>query len=109
MKKRIGLVSETGYSMNDLGLPENLVEFSAWVQGLLDQIPEQYRNSAEITLYTERDFDSAVICMNVFYEREETPEELAQRLADQKIGKSRAYREKWQQIEKLKKELEELE
>ena len=62
--------------------PDNLVALNEWLQGHLASIPPEYRGGAEISFgYSESYGDSIYVTVNISYERPETPEEVAERVA----------------------------
>jgi len=105
MQRRVSVFSETGYSADSLGCPEKLVEFVAWAQDRLNQIPEPFRGSAKIEIEPEREYDSCALRVEIYYEREETQDELEQRRTAMEENKARVIMEKRLQLERLKKEL----
>ncbi len=69
---RVTLYNEYGWSP-----PPDLREFVAWANALLDGVPEEFRDSAEIDL--ESDESGAHI--SAWYDRPETAEEVEERTA----------------------------
>lgn len=62
--------------------PDNLVALNEWLQGHLASIPPEYRGGAEICFgYREDHGDSIWVTVSISYERPETPEEVAERVA----------------------------
>ena len=67
----------------DEGFPSaNLLSFNAWLQSHLASIPPEYRGGAEICFGYREDYgDSIYVTVCISYERPETPEEVAKRVA----------------------------
>ena len=67
----------------DEGFPSaNLLSFNAWLQSHLASIPPEYRGGAEICFGYREDYgDSIYVTVCISYERPETPEEVAERVA----------------------------
>ena len=64
------------FETSDLNAPAKPVEFMAFWQGIIDSIPEEFRDSARIEIDTE--WDSAIVEVNVEYTRPMTEKELVQ-------------------------------
>lgn len=63
--------------------PSPLAEFQAWFEGILDEIPEEYRSTATIEFSsTGSYYDSHYGSVEVTYRRPETDEEWAERKRD---------------------------
>ena len=59
--------------------PESLQEHIAWLQGMLESIPEEFRSSSDIEMYA----DEYRMEYEVSYERPETAEELETKAKDE--------------------------
>ena len=59
--------------------PSDLVEYIAWLQSKLDEIPEKFRPSARTDIYGCEQYGSGVLCYTIEYDRPETDEEQAAR------------------------------
>ena len=59
--------------------PSDLVEYIAWLQAKLDEIPEKFRPSARTDIYGCEQYGSGVLCYTIEYDRPETDEEQAAR------------------------------
>ena len=67
----------------DEGFPSaNLLSFHAWLQSHLASIPPEYQGGAEICFGCRESYgDSLYVTVSISYERPETPEEVAERVA----------------------------
>ncbi len=70
-KIRIEVLNEDVWDI--CGTPAEVMKY--W-QDKIDLIPAEYRETAEIHLSAEPYYDSATLELYIFYEREETPEEI---------------------------------
>lgn len=75
--KRIEVFSCEQY--NDAWPPIDLVDFSAWLEGHLQSIPTEFRESATITFDAQIGYDGPYIDLEIAYRRPETKEETEER------------------------------
>lgn len=81
---------------NLYGMPLN--EFIAALEDLRDEIPEEYRDAAQIEVSSEADYDSYTPAIRITYTRPETPEEAETRAA--RVAASRRH-----ELERLEAEM----
>lgn len=95
----ITLYERSGWGHSSLEIPENFIEFIAWSNKKLMEIPEEFRASAKIEFDTDncRYDDSNDLSIEITYRRPETSEELLERLEEEE-----AAREKREHLEYLK-------
>ena len=78
MKKQI-TVTIYDYDNARSSPPGNLVEYIAWLQAKLNEIPEEFRPAARTDIYGSDSYGSGVLCYTIEYDRPETNEEEAAR------------------------------
>lgn len=66
-------------SDRDVTIPTRGVDFVTYWQQYLNNVPLEYRDEATIEVYTGYDYEDAVICVDIYYFRDETLEEVADR------------------------------
>ncbi len=65
-------------------IPENLTDAVAWLQGYLEQVPEEYRDKATIEITSQSDYDYHKPCIEISYHRPPTDQEKQDRLEDER-------------------------
>ena len=70
-------------------IPKLLRDIPAWSQGLLDQVPEEYRDSCEFVVELEYGYhnDDISLKAEIFYTRPETDVDIAARIATASLEK----------------------
>jgi len=85
-------------------LPEKLPEFIQRLTEMLETVPSEFHDEVVIEISTEEDSSSTDI--DIFYIREETPEEEAKRKADDADWRKSWQERRRREYEQLKKEFE---
>lgn len=88
MQKRVNVLSTEKYEPDFP--PENLLNFAAWLQEIVAQIPAEHRVNAVINLDSRTIYDTHYATVEVYYTREETPEEAA--LREEAVERAKADR-----------------
>jgi hypothetical protein len=79
-EKRVTVVSAEQYDPDFP--PGSLLAFQAWLQAIIDEVPEELRNTAEVEIEsTSSYYDSHYANIKVTYRRPETDDERAERKA----------------------------
>ena len=65
-------------------LPKKAVDVIALLSGVLDAIPAEYREGAELTIDSHTSWDQSIATMRISYERPPTPDEIAARRSKSK-------------------------
>jgi hypothetical protein len=86
MKQEITVYLVNEYWWED-EIERNLVDFVDWAKGLLESIPDEFKDLAQVSVGS--DSESSAVHFMVWYNRFETDDEEAQREAQ-----SRAYQER---------------
>lgn len=74
--------------------PTNAMDFAGWLDGLIQQVPQEYRDKVVIEFSAACQWDNDVLMsVEVYYMRPETDEELHKRHA-------KAGMEKWEQTKR---------
>ena len=98
------------YSSEPDPMPETAVDFIAWLQGLIDTVPEEHRSSVIIDVGDDGDYDCPAPQLSVYWQREETDEEQSERLAAESIDSRRrledAARRAKMEYERLQREID---
>ena len=102
MKKRekVGVTVLSSSPCYGEWFPEKLVDAIAWLNELLEEIPEEHRSQTIITVESETDYDGHNPRVVIAYRRPETDEEMADRIRREKQGEE--YR-KARELETLKR------
>ena len=100
MKKTIVVFKSTSF----WDLPTKASEFMAFWQSKLDEIPNAYRDTAEIEVEAEPSYeDSAVLSVRVTYSRPETDDEVSSRERQENAAKERQREREMAQLRELRK------
>lgn len=91
--------TEVPYSIDILNLPETAVGFIATLQEQLEEIPERYRNEAEIEIEPRNNHGDPWAELRITYYRLETDEEEATRLKEEE---EKGVRLRLQELELLR-------
>ena len=103
MKEKVKVSTIRDKEMWDI--PSNPKDFMAYWQELLNEVPEQYKDSAKIQMDSKESYGSAIIECTIYYEREETDEEEIKRESRIKHDEARRNERKMQEYLRLQKEL----
>jgi hypothetical protein len=110
LKRRIILVADDHigeWGKKHEWFPEKLGDTILWLQGILDQVPEEYRDAVEIEVDGDGDeYDGYRATLRISYLREPTPEELAKWNARENAGVAARVREELAELERLKAKYE---
>ena len=63
--------------------PENLIKYIAWLEAMLEMVPDQFRDSCLIEIDAENCHGDYFVEFKITYERLETAEELAKKAKDE--------------------------
>jgi hypothetical protein len=66
---------------DDSKVPDRLLGIPAWIAGFIEQIPEEFRESAVFEFGSDGDYDSPHEQISIWYKRPETDAEIAEREA----------------------------
>lgn len=90
-------------SCYEYNAPSSLLDFKDWIDGLLDDVPEQYRDSACFEIESESDYDGCSTKIEVYYMRPETEEEEKFRLEVEQNREDDRKRFELRQLAELQK------
>lgn len=85
--------------------PENLLEFQKWVNDLVDRVPEEFRESTGVSIYSGGYIDDPFPVVEVRYPRPYTEEELDAKEAKSIVLEAQYREKKLAQLGQLKIEL----
>ena len=84
----------------------NLLDFRDWLNEKINDIPDQYKEDATITLDTDCFYDSYTATLEIYYDREETDEEKAADERDRQLRIEDMKRNEIKILEQLKAKYE---
>jgi hypothetical protein len=104
MKRIITVAQSNTY----VGLPpRKLLRFAEWLQGVIDLVPEEYIESAEIDIdVEEKSYGGYCPTIDITYSREETPEEVAEKITAERNRKRLLKERELRELERLKRKYE---
>ena len=91
-------------NLHGLGNVRSLDDLQAWVDAIVDQIPDEYRAATSVSIY-ESD-DGGLSSMYVSYERPETPEDVVNDERSRREWESRQNAEEFERYQALKQKFE---
>ena len=101
MKNEIKVVVFSDESC-EYDLPDNPKEFLKWWQDKFDLVPDKYRGVAKVDCSTITSYDCSQLEVEVYYYRDETDEEEADRLKSEENKRKFIEKGELLQLERLK-------
>lgn len=78
MKRQI-TITVYAHGQTNQNAPIGLIEYIAWLQTKLQEIPEEHRHTARTNIYATESYGMGVLCYSIEYDRPETDDEEAAR------------------------------